>query len=175
MPTAKKIAAVEELSELLTRSSVVIGADYRGLTVAAVTALRRQLREAGLEMRVVKNTLYQRAAAAAGKPALAELAEGPTALVIGFDDPIAPLKTVFEYQRVARNSFNARKAFIDGEIVTSSQLQVLATLPPKEVMIGEFAGALQSPLITFAHLIQATLQELSGLIDARSSQVESAA
>ena len=175
MPTARKIAAVEELTELLSRSSVVIGADYRGLNVAAVTALRRQLREAGLEMHVVKNTLYVRAAEATGKPGLAALADGPTALVVGFEDPIAPLKTVYEYQRTARNAFAARNAYIDGEIVPSSQLAVLATLPPRDVLIAEVAGALQSPLTTFVYLTEATLQEFSGLLDARASQMEPAA
>ena len=175
MATSKKIAAVEELTDLLERSSVVIGADFRGLNVATTTALRRQLREAGLEMHVVKNTLYQRAAEKTGKPGLAALADGPTALVVGFDDPIAPLKIVYEYQRTARNSFAARSAYIDGEIVPSSKLAVLATLPPKDVMIAELAGALQSPLMTFAHLLQASQQEFSGLLDARAGQMEGAA
>ncbi len=160
---------------MLARSTVVIGADYRGLRVAETTALRRQLREAGIEMHVVKNTLFRRAAAAAGKPDLAQLAEGPTALVIGFADPIAPLKTVVEYQRTARNTFAPRGAYLEGQVVAAAQLSELATLPPKEVMIARVAGALQSPLVTFVYLLQATLQEFSGLLDARADQLEGAA
>jgi large subunit ribosomal protein L10 len=175
MPNPKKIETVKELTDVLSRSKVVIGADYRGLSVAEITNLRRQLREAGVELHVVKNTLFLRAAEAAGVPELAELAEGPTALVIGFDDPLVPVKSVVEYQRTARNTFAARKAYLDGQIVPASQLSQLATLPPKDVMLAEIAGALQSPVVTFAYLIQAAVQEFAGLIDARAQQLEGAA
>ena len=172
MPTEKKVQAVAELSELLGRSTVVIGADYRGLRVDETTALRRTLRDAGVEMHVIKNTLFLRAAEAAGKPELAQLAEGPTALVIGFDDPIAPVKVVVEYQRTARNTFAARKAYLDGQVVAGFQLTELATLPSKETMIAQIAGAIQSPITTFVYLIQATVQEFFGLIEARIDQVD---
>lgn len=175
MPNPKKIETVKELTDVLSRSKVVIGADYRGLSVAEITNLRRQLREAGVELHVIKNTLFLRAAEAAGVPELAELAEGPTALVIGFDDPLVPVKSVVEYQRTARNAFAARKAYLDGQIVPASQLSQLATLPPKDVMLAEIAGALQSPIVTFAYLIQAAVQEFAGLIDARAQQLEGAA
>jgi large subunit ribosomal protein L10 len=175
MPTEKKIESVKELTELLQRSSVVIGAEYRGLHVAETTALRRQLREAGIEMHVIKNTLFRLAAEAAGKPDLVSLAEGPTALVIGFDDPIAPVKTVVEYQRTARNAFAARSAYVDGQVIPASRLSDLATLPPKEVLIAQVAGALQSPISTFVYLLDATLQEFVGLLDARAEQLEGAA
>ncbi len=174
MPTEKKSQEIVEITDMLSRSSVVISADFRGLNVASVTQLRRQLREAGLVMRVVKNTLFLRAVDALGKPELAELAEGPTALVVGFDDPLAPVKMVVEYQRTARNSFAARKALFEGQIIEASQLPALASLPPKEVMIAEFAGALQSPIANLVSLLQATVQEFSGLIDSRASQMDSA-
>jgi large subunit ribosomal protein L10 len=174
MPTEKKIATVAELSDLLSRSTVVIGAEYRGLGVAETTALRRQLREAGIEMHVIKNTLFRRAAEAAGKPDLAAIAEGPTALIVGFNDPVLPIKTVIDYQRTARNTFAPRSAFIDGQIVQGPRLADLATMPSKDTMIGQIAGALQSPIANFAYLLQATLQEFSGLLDARAQQLEGA-
>ncbi len=175
MPTQKKIEMVQELEDLLNRSTVVIGADYRGLKVSEVNALRRQLEEAGVQMHVVKNTLFARAAEALGRPQLTELAEGPTALIIGFADPVAPVKAVVEYQRTARNTFVARKAYLDGQVLPASRLPELATLPPKEVLLGQLVGALQSPIATFAYLIQATLQEFLGLVDARAEQIEGAA
>lgn len=175
MPTAKKVETVKELSDLLSRSTVVVGAEYRGLRVAEVTALRRQLREQGLEMHVIKNTLFSRAAEAAGKPELAELCEGPTAVVVGFEDPVAPIKTVIEYQRAARSAFAARKAYLGGQIYPANRLSEIASLPPRETLLAEVAGALQSPLTNFVYLLQATLQEFTGLIDARAQQLESAA
>ncbi len=175
MPTEKKVQAVQDLKDVLSRSTVVIGAEYRGLKVSEVTALRRQLRDAGIEMHVVKNTLFARAANEAGKPDLAELAEGPTALLIGFADPVAPVKTVVEYQRAARNTFAARKAYLDGQIIPANQLTEVANLPSKDTLIAQVAGALQSPLVTFVYLIDSTLQELVGLVDARAEQLSSAA
>lgn len=171
MPTEKKIQAVQEMTETLSRSSVVIGADYRGLNVEEATALRRAMREAGVEIQVVKNTLFLRAAEAAGMPGVAELAEGPTAIIYGFDDPLAPIKTVVEYQRQSRNAFQARKAFMDGEIIPAGRLADIASLPPKDVMIAQIAGALQSPISDLVYLLTATLQEFSGLLDARAGQM----
>jgi len=173
MPTEKKIQAVAEMTETLSRSSVVIGADYRGLSVEEATALRRAMREAGIQVQVVKNTLFLRAAEAAGMPGVGELAEGPTAIIYGFDDPLAPIKTVVEFQRQSRNAFQARKAFLDGEIIPAARLADIASLPPREVMIAEIAGALQSPITNLVYLLTATLQEFTGLLDARSSQMES--
>jgi large subunit ribosomal protein L10 len=175
MPTEKKVATVAEMSDLLARGRVFIGADYRGLRVSEMTALRRQLREAGVEIHVIKNTLFRRAAEAAGIPDIFPLAEGPTALVIGFDDPIAPIKTVVEYQRTARNAFAARSAFLEGQVIAGGRLSELATLPSKETLIAQVAGALQSPITTFVYLLDATLQEFSGLLDARAEQLEGAA
>jgi large subunit ribosomal protein L10 len=175
MPTEKKIQAVQELTDALSRSSVLIGAEYRGLRVDESTALRRTLRDAGLEMHVIKNTLFLRAAEAAGIAVAGELAEGPTALIIGFDDPIAPIKTVVEYQRTARNTFAARKAYLDGQVYAGNRLSDLASLPGKDQLIAEVVGGLQSPISTFSYLLSATIQEFSGLIDARAGQLEGAA
>jgi large subunit ribosomal protein L10 len=99
------------------------------------------------------------------------IADGPTALVLGFGDPIAPIKTVVEYQRTARNPFAARSAYLDGMIVAGSRLSELASLPPKDTMISEFAGMIVSPLANLVGLLQATVQEFSGLIDARAEQM----
>lgn len=175
MPTEKKVKEVEELTEKLSRSSVMIGAEYRGLRVSETTALRKLLRDAGLQMHVVKNTLFLRASNAAGLPAAAELAEGPTAIIFGFDDPILPIKTVVEYQRGARNTFVARKAFLEGQVIPANRLSELATLPSREQMIAEIAGALQSPVVSLVYLLSSTIQEFSGLLEARAGQLEETA
>jgi large subunit ribosomal protein L10 len=171
MPTEKKIQEVEELTEKLNRSSVLIGADYRGLNVSDSTALRKTLRDAGLQMQVVKNTLFLRATDAAGLKDAAELAEGPTAIIFGFDDPILPIKTVVDYQRAARNAFTARKAFLDGQIIPGPRLAEFAALPSKDQLIAEIAGALQSPITNLVYLFTATVQEFSGLLQARADQL----
>ncbi len=174
MATPKKIEEVAELTDILNRSTVLIGADYRGLKVSDATALRRQLRDAGIEMRVVKNTLFRRAADAAGKADIYGLADGPTALLAGFDDPIAPIKTIVEYQRTARNAFAARSAYLDGQMYPAARLTELATLPSKDTMIAELSGLLQSPIQTLVGLLEASLQELTSLLDARVEQMGAA-
>jgi len=175
MPTEKKIKEVEELTDKLSRSTVVIGAEYRGLTVAETTVLRKTVRDAGMQMQVVKNTLFLRAANAAGIADAAELAEGPTAIIFGYDDPIVPIKTVVEYQRTARNTFAARKAFMDGQVIPGNRLSELASLPPRDQMIAELAGMLQSPITNLVYLLSSTIQEFSGLLDARAGQLEETA
>jgi large subunit ribosomal protein L10 len=174
MPNPKKIEAVEALTGILKRSTVLIGAEYRGLKVSEVTALRRQLRDAHIEMHVIKNTLFRRAAEAAGKTDIFSLADGPTALVVGFDDPILPIKTLVEYQRTARNTFAARVAYLEGQLFPGPRLTELATLPPKDTMISEFVSLLESPISTLVGLLEGTLQELTGLLDARAEQMSAA-
>jgi large subunit ribosomal protein L10 len=171
MPTQKKADQVDKLAETLGRSTVAVGTEYRGLKVHEITALRRTLREAGVEMHVIKNTLFRRAADAAGKPDMHPLAEGPTALVLGFGDPIQPIKTVVEYQRTARNAFAARSAYLDGQIIAGARLAEIATLPSKDTMLAEFAGSLLSPVSNLVGLLQATVQEFVGLLDARMEQM----
>jgi large subunit ribosomal protein L10 len=171
MPTPKKEAAVAELTDMLSRSTVAIGTEYRGLKVHEITALRRTLRDAGIEMHVVKNTLFRRAADAAGKSDMHPLADGPTALVLGFDDPITPIKALVDYQRTARNAFAARSAYLDGQFIAGSRLAEIATLPSKDTMLAEFAGAIMSPVSNLVGLLQATMQEFVGLLDARTEQM----
>src|SRR6185437_8621679 len=103
-PTARKAAEVAELKDLVQRSVVAISAQYRGLRVADMSALRRQMRGSGVEVRVVKNTLLRIAAHEAGKPQVAELALGPTAVIFGYDDIAKAAKTVQDYVRTLRGS-----------------------------------------------------------------------
>jgi ribosomal protein L10 len=91
MPTPKKERMVEELRERIARITIAVGADYRGLTVPEMVQLRRKMRSAGVELKVVKNTLTRLAAERAGRPVLNELIEGPTALAFGYGDIMAQL------------------------------------------------------------------------------------
>src|SRR3990170_340632 len=139
MPTQKKIDTVEKLRERIERCVIAIAADYRGLTVTEMSQLRRAIREAGVELRVVKNRLFLRAAEEAGRPELAALLEGPTAIVFGYDDVAAPARAVTEYMRTARNTFAVRNGALDGQILSLADVQSLATLPPKPVLIAQIA------------------------------------
>lgn len=185
MPTQRKIDLVEELKQIIERASITVGADFRGLRVQEMDQMRRRLRASSVEVRVIKNRLLRLAADQAGIPDLMQIIEGPTALVLSYDDPTEAAKAVMEYARSAPPTFTIRGAFMDGQVVSADDLKALVLLPPRPVMLAQLAGQLQAPLATFVGLLESPLQELSsllqsalselpGLIEARAKQLETA-
>jgi large subunit ribosomal protein L10 len=174
MPTAKKAQEIAELEDRIGRAAITISTSYIGMPVADMTALRRRMREAGVEVHVVKNTLLRIASERAGKPDLAGIVAGPTALIFGYDDPAAAAKAVTDYVRTARNALAIQGAYMEGQVFTAGQVTDLASLPSRETLIAQFVGGMQSPLTTFAGLISGVVREFAGLIDARAQQLEAA-
>ena len=185
MPTQKKIDEVEQIKQRIERASITIGADFRGLRVQEMEQMRRRMRSDNVEVRVIKNNLLRLAADQAAMPDLMQIVEGPTALVLGYEDPIAAAKAITEYARSAPPTFAIRGAFMDGQAFTPADLQDLVRLPSKPVMLAQLAGSLQSPLAAFvglldspvrelATLLQSALSELPGLLEARARQLETA-
>jgi large subunit ribosomal protein L10 len=174
MPTARKEALVAELEDLVSRCTIAISTDYRGMTVAHMTGLRRRMRESGVELRVVKNTLLRMAAARGGKPELPQIVEGPTALIFGFGEPNEPAGAVAEYIRTSRTTLTLGGAFFDGQVLPATGVAELAALPSRPQLLAQFMGDVQSPVATLAGLLSATLREFAGLVEARSSQMEGA-
>lgn len=172
MPTAKKEADVAELQDMVGRSIVAISTTYRGMSVSEMTALRRRMREAGVDVRVVKNNLLRIAAERAGKPELVQIVDGPTAMIFGYTDIAAPARAVTEYVRTARNALVITGAFLDGQVMKPADVADLANLPNRESMIAQFVGSMQSPIATFSGLISGVVREFAGLIDARAQQLE---
>lgn len=172
MPTPKKVKTVEELAQRLSRCSIVIGADFRGMKVAEMTGLRRQLRQVGVEVKVVKNTLFRLAAQQVGKADVSSLVEGPTVLILGYGDVVTPVKALVEHIRAARIPLAVRRAYLDGQVLAAAELQELANLPPREVLLGQVMGALWGPLITLAGQLNAGLRQLAGLLESRARQLE---
>jgi large subunit ribosomal protein L10 len=186
MPTQQKIEQVAEIKDRLQRATIVFGADYRGLSVKAMQDLRSKLREGGIEVRVVKNTLLRLAAEAAGKPEIFEIVEGPTALAISYDDIIQAAKAITEYAGQAPAGFKIAGGYLDGAVLTADGIRELTRIPPRPVLIAQFMGTIQGPLANFVALMdsplqefsgltRALLQELPGLIEARARQLESQA
>ncbi len=172
MPTPRKVAMLAATKRRMERASIAISADYRGLTVAQLTELRRALRPAAVEVNIVKNTLAAMAAKEAGRPELAELLSGPTALAIGFGDPIAPVKLLTEHLRARRMQLVIHGGWLEGKVLSRAEVESLATLPSKEQLIADVVGKLQSPLYNFAGLLQASIRNFAGLVDARAKQLE---
>jgi large subunit ribosomal protein L10 len=172
MPTARKEAVVAELKDLVAKSTMVISAEYRGLTVKEITTLRRQLREAGVESRVVKNRLFKLAADQAGVPVAGGVVDGPSFVIFGFGDIVAPSKAIADYARVARNAFAPKKVYMDGAVVDGKIIGELATLPSREELIGKLAGAFVQPVQQLAVLLNDSIQSFARLVDARATQLE---
>ena len=175
MATAKKEANVAELKDLVERASIVIGAEYRGLTVKEMTTLRRSLRDAGVEARVVKNRLFQIAATQAGLADAGQIVEGPSLVVFGFGDIVAPAKAVADYAKTARNAFKPMKVFMDGAVIPGSIVAELASLPSREELIGRLVGAFIQPVQQFVNLTTDSIQSFARLVDARANQLEESA
>lgn len=173
MPTPRKVAMLAEIKDRMERASIAIGADYRGLSVAQITELRRALRPANVEVKVVKNTLASMAAEQAGRPELQQLLQGPTALAIGFADPIAPVKALTDHLRARRLQLPIYGGWLEGRILSRAEVESLATLPSKEQLIADVVGKLQSPLYNLAGLLQASMRNFAGLVEARANQLES--
>ena len=164
MPTPRKVAMLAEIQDQMSRASIAISADYRGLTVAQITELRRALRPTGAEVKVVKNTLAAMAAKAAGRENMAEILQGPTALAIGFDDPIAPVKALTEHLRARRLNIDIHGGWMEGKVLSRAEVESLATMPSKEQLIADVVGKLQSPLYIFAGLLQSSIRNFAGLV-----------
>src|SRR6185503_16029319 len=172
---AHKEQTVNDLADKLSRSQLVIVTDYRGLTVAEMSTLRGRLRQAGAEYQVAKNTLTRFAAQQAGRASLVDDLTGPSAIAFGYDDPAALAKSLQEYLRTARTSPLVVKGGVLGDRrVTADDIDRIAALPSREVVLGETLGAVVGPLTNFLGVINAPLQNLIGIIDARIKQLEEA-
>lgn len=173
MPTPRKVAMLADIKDRMQRASIAISADYSGLSVAQITDLRRALRPANVEVKVVKNTLATMAAEQAGRPEMAQILSGPTALAIGFGDPIAPVRLLTEHLRAKRMQLKIHGGWLEGKILSQSEVESLATLPSKEQLLLNVISKLQSPLYNFASLMQASMRNFAGLVEARANQLES--
>jgi large subunit ribosomal protein L10 len=168
-----KERVVAELTEKLRGADTLIVADYRGLTMPQIDALRGRLLEHGARLSVVKNTLTRRAAEAAGTDQLLALLEGPSAIafVESDGDPAAVAKALADSARDTK-VLEIRGGIMQGRTISSADVDELAKLPPLDVLRGQVLAAVIAPLTSLLALVNAPLQNLVGLIDARVEQLE---
>ncbi|MFO7270018.1 MAG: 50S ribosomal protein L10 [Sphaerobacter thermophilus] len=170
VPTPKKVQEVEEISQLLSSATLSILTDYRGLNVADMQGLRAQLRPHQSNIRVVKNTLTAIAAERVGLQELHPLLEGPTALVVAMDDPVQPAKIINDFVRTSR-ILQIKGAVLEGQVIPAAEVERLATLPPREVLLGKVVGGLQSPLYGLVGVLAGTIRSLQYVLQARAEQL----
>lgn len=168
MPTEAKREAVSELREQLEGSRTLIVSEYRGLTVKEIGEIRRSLRRQDIAYRVVKNRLMRIAAAGTARSALDGLLTGPTAIAFG-DDEGATAKAVMDAVRPYRQ-VKITGAVLGDRLVDADGVTRLASLPSREVLLSQIAGAFAAPMATTAGLFDAPLRDVVGLVSALESQ-----
>ncbi|MEK8132692.1 50S ribosomal protein L10 [Paenibacillus filicis] len=157
----QKAAQVTEVAEKLKGSSCAIVADYRGLNVAQVTELRKQLREAGVEFQVLKNTLVRRATAGAELTDLDTYLTGPTAIAFSKDDIITPAKILTNFAK-KNDKLEVKAGVVEGKVVDFNQIKALAELPSREGLLSMLLSVLQAPVRNFALAVKAVADKQEG-------------
>ena len=172
MQKEDKARVVSELTERLRSADTLIVADYRGLTMTQIDALRGRLLEHGAKFTVVKNTLTRRAAEDAGAEELLALLEGPTAIAFieADGDMVAVAKALADSARETR-VLAIRGGILAGREISAEDVEELSKLPPLEILRGQVLGAVIAPLNQLLALVNAPLQNLYGLIEARIEQL----
>jgi len=169
MPRTEKLERVAELKRRIEGSNALLLAEYRGLTVSEITALRRSLREADASFAVVKNTLMERASAEAGME-LTELLTGPSAVAFVGGDAVTAAKQI----KAATKQFPTlvlKGGFMDGRVLSAEDANRLADLESREVMLSKVAGMLKSEMSRAASMLQATQSRFLSLLEAFREKV----
>ncbi|RXK63615.1 50S ribosomal protein L10 [Enterococcus faecalis] len=155
---AKKEALVQAAAEKFESAASVVIVDYRGLTVEEVTNLRKQLREAGVEMKVIKNSILSRAAKKVGLDGLDEVFTGPTAVAFSNDDVVAPAKIIDEFAKDAK-ALEIKGGVIEGKVSSVEQITALAKLPNREGLLSMLLSVLQAPVRNVAYAVKAVAEK----------------
>ena len=170
MPNARileeKKAAVQALSDQMRNASSGVLVDYKGINVADDTKLRRELRAAGVDYAVVKNTLLRFAVDNVGFQALEPLLKGATALATSADDPVAPAKILSDYAKKSQGKFTIKAGFVEGRVVTPEEVTILADLPPRDVLLARLLGSLNSPVTGLVSVLNGNIRGLAVALNA---------
>ena len=157
---AKKAEAVKNVNEMLTNAETAIVVDYRGLTVAEVTDLRKQLRDAGIKMMVIKNKILERAVEGTDYEDLKSTFVGPTAVALSDEDAIAPAKILKKFAD-DHEALEIKGGFIEKKVQTLDKINEYATLPSREDLLSMLASALQDPMRKIARAVKAVADKKS--------------
>jgi len=155
---AKKAAIVDEVTEKFNAASSIVVVDYRGLTVEQDTSLRKQLREAGVEMHVIKNSILSRAAKAAGLDEMDDVFKDPTAVAFSNEDVVAPAKVIAEFAKDAP-ALEIKGGVIEGKVSSVEELNNLAKLPNREGLLSMLLSVLQAPVRNVAYAVKAVAEK----------------
>jgi large subunit ribosomal protein L10 len=164
-----KTESVEALKAVIAAQRGAVVAEYRGMTVSEMTALRRKLREVNAEFRVVKNTLIRRAAEGTPFGALSGNFKGPTAVAFAHGDPVALAKAMKEYA-AGSPKVTLRAGYLDGKALSAAEVQALADVPSRQVLLSRLVGGLSSPISRLAQALSGPPRKLVYVLESIRKQ-----
>lgn len=168
----QKEELIQRYSERLERAPVMIWSNFRGITVAQISELRRQLRGSGAELMVVKNTLMQLALKGTNLPWDPDVMGGPSAVTFVYDE-VAPAATaVTAFARAHEGLFQVKGGLLGGKIAAAPQIQSLTTLPSREVLLAQVVGGVQAPITGLVSTLAAMMRAVLNVLNARAQQLE---
>lgn len=170
MPTAQKSAEIDLLQDRFTNAQMVILTDYRGLSVTQMQDFRAKLRDVNGEFRVAKNTLVRIAAERAGVEGLDEFLEGPTAVVFAMGDVAGAAKAVTDFARSSR-ILEVKSGVMNNQIMNTADVDAIATLRPREELLGKLVGMLASPMARTVGVLGGPSRSMAYVVNARIGQL----
>lgn len=169
-PRADKAEEVAEVKEMLSSNSTAILASYDKLTVKDASNLRKKLREADAQFRVVKNTLFKLAAQGTPVESLTEKLAGPTAVAVTASDPVAVAKALVDFARDSKGLISIKSGCVDGAVMSAADVQVLSTIPPRPMLLAQVVGGLQAPISGLVFSLQYQITSLVMTLQAVSEK-----
>ena len=166
----KKQAQVAELTEKLQNAVAGVVVDYKGINVENDTKLRRELRAAGVEYAVIKNSILRRACGQSGFEGLDSVLVGTTALAISESDPVAAAKILSKYAATSKGAYTLKAGFVEGRVINAAEVEELAKLPSREELVAKALGGLNAPISGFVHVLNANLRGLVVALNAISEK-----
>ncbi len=169
----EKKALVKDLHGRFEQAAVIILTDYKGLNVEAINDLRRQLSQAGIEFKVVKNTLLRRASQNTDAALVDEFFTGPTAVALGYDDPVAPAKVLARFAE-KNEKLEIKAGALQGSKLDINQITALSKLPSREDLLAQFLSVLNGVPSSFVRVLNAVPAQLVNVLSAIKDQKNAA-
>ena len=174
MPNAKvlseKQAMVEALAARIQNASAGVFVDYKGITVSEDTALRTEMRKDNVNYTVVKNTLTRKALEKLGMTGLDDILNGTTSLATAENDPIAPFRILNDYSKKLNDRFNIKAAFMEGKVLSETEIAEMAQLPSKDALYAKVLGTMIAPITGLAVCLGQILEQKGGSIEAPAAE-----
>lgn len=173
MKLSQKKQIADDLQQRFSKSKVVIVTDYKGLDVAAINLLRKQLKDLEIDYKVAKNTLFVRASQETEVALIKDIFKGPNAVAISYDDPVAPAKVLTEFAE-KHKALEIKSAVMNGKVLDPAAIKALSALPSREVLLSQLLSALNGVPVKFVRTLNAIPVQFLNVLEAIKTQKEAA-